>query len=63
VICARNWERGLEVNRVTQDKDIVRRADVGTWVTLCLMTDIGIRERQGTSMLLDMLNRMDNDIG
>jgi hypothetical protein len=30
---------------------------------LCLMTDIGSRERQGTSMLLDMSNRMDNDIG
>jgi hypothetical protein len=33
-ICARNRERGLEVNRVTQDKDVVRRADAGTWVTL-----------------------------
>jgi hypothetical protein len=30
---------------------------------LCLMPDIGSRERQGTSMLLDMSNRMDNDIG
>jgi hypothetical protein len=62
-ICARNREWGLEVNRVTQDKDVVRCTDVGTWVTLCMMPDIGSRERQGTSMLLDMSNRMDNDIG
>jgi hypothetical protein len=62
-ICARNREWGLEVNRVTHDKDVVRCADVGTWVTLYLMPDVGIRERQGTSMLLDMSNRMDNDKG
>jgi hypothetical protein len=62
-ICARNREWGLEVNPVTQDKDVARCADVGTWVTLCLMPDIGSRERQGTSMLLDMSNRMDNAIG
>jgi hypothetical protein len=53
----------MEVNRVTQDKDVVRCADVGTWVTLCLMQDVGSRERQGTCMLLDMSNRMDNGIG
>jgi hypothetical protein len=62
-ICGRNRERGLEVNRITQDKDVVRRTDVGTWVTLCLMTDIWSMERQWTSMLLDMSNRMDNAIG
>jgi hypothetical protein len=47
----------------TQDQDVVRRADFGTWVTLCLMPDIGSRERQGNIMLLDMSNRMDNGIG
>jgi hypothetical protein len=44
-----------------QDKDVVRRADVGAWVTLRLMPDVG-KKRQGTSMLLDVSKRMDNDV-
>jgi hypothetical protein len=62
-IGTRNREWGLEVNGVTQYKDVVRCADVGTWVTLCLMPDVGSREQHGTCMLLDMSNLMDNDIG
>jgi hypothetical protein len=62
-IGTRNRERGLEVNRVTQDKYIVRCADVGAWFTLCLMRDVGSNARHGTSMLLGMSNRMDNYIG
>jgi hypothetical protein len=62
-ICSRNQEWGLEVNRVRQDKDVVCHANVFTWFTLCLMTDIESREQQGTSMLLDMSNRMDNAKG
>jgi hypothetical protein len=43
-VCARNLERGIKVNRITQDKDVVRRADVGAWVILRLMPEVGSRK-------------------
>jgi hypothetical protein len=61
-ISARDGKRFLNVNGVLQKNDVVSCADVCTWVILCLMLFVGIRQWQGTIWLLDPVYRRDDTV-
>jgi hypothetical protein len=58
----RNWKWTIEGNGVSQNIDVVCCAYVFTWVTLCLMLNIGSRQWQETRWLLDPVYRMHDEI-
>jgi hypothetical protein len=61
LIGTRDWKWILD-GGVLQDIDVVLCAYARTGVTLCLMLDVGSRQRQEGSWLLEPVYRMDNEI-